>query len=65
MRNENIKKMNSKIRRAYVAPTLNIFIVELENSIAAGSAQVVVQSPTQDVDHLWESNVADDRELYW
>ena len=57
--------MNIKARRTYVAPTLNIFIVELENSIAAGSAQVVVQSPDQDVNHMWESNLADDREIYW
>ncbi|MCL7988399.1 hypothetical protein M8998_10655 [Sphingobacterium sp. lm-10] len=57
--------MSTKIRRTYVAPTLNVFIVELENSIASGSAQVVVQSPNQDVDHLWESNVADEREIYW
>ena len=57
--------MNTKARRTYVAPTMDIFIVELENSIAAGSAQVVVQSPDQDVNHMWESNFADDREIYW
>ncbi|WP_165799045.1 hypothetical protein [Sphingobacterium corticibacter] len=57
--------MNTKVRRTYLAPTLDIFIVELENSIAAGSAQVVVQSANQDVDHVWESNIADDREIYW
>lgn len=57
--------MNTKVRRTYVAPTLDIFIIELENSIASGSAQVMVQSPNQDVEHGWESTLADEREVYW
>lgn len=57
--------MNTKVRRTYIPPSLDIFIIELENSIASGSSQVIVQSPNLDVEHGWDSTIAEEREVYW
>lgn len=53
------------MKRSYTSPTIKVETVQIEHSIAAGSAQVVLMNNSNEVEHIWENNISDDREIYW
>ncbi len=57
--------MNTNMKKTYVSPKMDIFNIELEQGIAAGSANVTPGDNTQTVQHEWDVAPDDTRSLDW
>lgn len=53
------------MKKPYIPPTITIETVQIEHSIAAGSATIVISNSINEIDHQWDNNITDDREVYW
>lgn len=53
-------------RLDYIAPKVDVMIIELDYSIAAGSVKAdVYPTSDQDMQHVWEDSIEDQKEVYW
>lgn len=52
-------------KKKYIKPLISVFIIELENCIAVGSATVVTTDNTGDVYESWEGEVVRDEVSSW
>lgn len=52
-------------KRAYIAPTLEVTIIEMEQGIAAGSATVKPGNLSGTVSHEWETDPERDEGIDW
>ncbi len=52
-------------KRKYIKPRISLFIIELENCIAVGSATVVTTDAAGDVYESWEGEIVRDEVSSW
>lgn len=52
-------------KRAYITPTLEVTIIEMEQGIAAGSATVKPGNLSGTVSHEWETDPERDEGIDW
>ncbi|KGE14138.1 hypothetical protein [Sphingobacterium deserti] len=60
---ENTRIQKSTAKRPYTTPQIFITYLELECSIAAGSATVRTQGANQDVFETWDVELDDNRKI--
>lgn len=65
--NKVVKKNieNTSGRRRYVSPDIQVINLELEHSIAAGSAEVTPTNMDNTIIEEWEVDTDDTRTLEW
>lgn len=54
-----------RVRRVYETPEIKVICVELEHSIAAGSAKISPKNSSGQVYERWEEDIDDTRTLEW
>ena len=59
------QKEKKEVRKEYLPPTIEIFIVEMEQGIAAQSAVVISTNVNNEVKEGWETGDDVSKELDW
>ncbi|MCL1655443.1 MULTISPECIES: hypothetical protein [Elizabethkingia] len=57
--------MNNLKKEEYIPPKIDMFLIEMENGIATGSAKVLPSNSDNQVQEEWATDPDDNRTIEW